>query len=642
MTAILSDMSRLTARPRGVATELIVDNFAGAGGASLGIEAALGRAVDIAVNHSPLMLAIHRANHPHTRHLCEDVWDVVPLAVTRGRSVGLAWFSPDCKHFSKAKGGKPLSKRIRGLAWVVIRWAREVKPRVIILENVEEFVTWGPLDQAGNVIKAKKGQTFLRWKAMLRNLGYEVEHRELVAADFGVPTTRKRFFLIARSDGRPIRWPERTHCSRKEWERRYGKTNGHQFQNPDPPPSPRLRPRCGEDFRGIDDENVGRDIRPVGDPSVELHGPGTRSCDPGGDQTPNSEVAGGIGEVAGLKPWRAAAECIDWSLPCPSIFERKRPLAEATLRRIARGIVKYVINAKEPFIVRCAHGEQSASGKRWGSGEHGLDAPLPTLTASKDFALVSPAVVQTSHTKTTGRGKATWGPDEPLRTLTSRSENGLVESFLTKYHGPRPGELNGRSSDPADPIRTLDTQNRFGVVAATLMTNTTGHAATDALNPAPTLTSGGQQALAAAHLTKLYGTSRVGTSAENPLPTVTAGGGHIGEVRAFLVKYYSSGSRDQSVASPMHTLTAKARLGLVTVQGEEYQICDIGLRMLQPRELLAAQFGRFAREYVLTGTKAQQVAAIGNSVCPELAEAIVRANFQEQTSNAEVAEGAER
>ena len=694
----LNFTDRLTASVRGgIETELIVDNFAGAGGASLGIEAALGRCVDIAINHSKRAVEIHSINHPNTRHLCEDVWDVDPLEATGGRPVGLAWFSPDCKHFSKAKGGKPLSKRIRGLAWIVIRWAKAVKPRVIILENVEEFVTWGPLDKNGAIVKEKKGQTFLRWKATLRNLGYEVEHRELVAADYGVPTTRKRFFLVARCDGLPIAWPQRTHAPRKK--------------------------------------------------ARELH----------------------------LKPWRSAAECIDWTLPCPSIFERKRPLAEMTMRRIARGIMRYVINAAEPFIVtcnhagatgglrsadepmrtvtgsrdangvviphvtkfrsgatgsevgdpmptitagggnperpagaahalglvpaymvRCAHGEESASGKRWGEGTEPMEAPLPTVTASKDFALISPSLVSIANYG----GERTPANDagEPLTTITAHPDGGhhaAVEAFLSKYHGEN-GDVNGRASDPAVPISTLDTQNRFGLVSATLMTNTSGHACTDAQKPSPTLTSGQQQAvaaatlqrfnygeaehvdprnpmqtvtaggnhhgvvsaslvgvggragqspersveqpaatitakgdaaLAAAHLTKLYGTNRSGADVAAPVPTITGSSNHVGEVRAFLVKYYSHGGQDQDARNPMHTITDRARMGLVNVRGVDYQITDIGLRMLQPAELLRAQFGRFAKEYILHGTKADQVAAIGNSVCPELAEAIVRSNF---------------
>ena len=553
MTAMLPGLPRLTARLRAaVQHELVIDNFAGAGGASLGIEAVLGRCVDIAINHSRKAVDIHILNHPNTRHLCEDVWDVDPLEATGGRPVGLAWFSPDCKHFSKAKGGKPLSKNIRGLAWVVVKWAKAVRPRVIILENVEEFVTWGPLDAAGNVIKARKGQTFLRWVAMLRNLGYEVEHRELVAADYGTPTTRKRFFLIARCDGLPIVWPQRTHA-------------------------PRAKAKA-------------------------LH----------------------------LKPWRSAAECIDWSLPCRSIFERKRPLAEATMRRIARGIVRYVINAAEPFIVTCNH---------------------------------------------VGDGTGLRAAGEPMRTVTgSRDANGLVNAFLQRFNFGQVEHVH-----LADPAQTVVAGgNHHAVVAATLMTNTSGHAATGLEQTSPTLTSGQQQAVIGATLVQTGYGEREGQAPrvpgmDKPLGTVVGGGAkhalvacsqepvaggetakssaasacsalnasssptirrgglpatsHIAEVRAFLVKYYGSGGQDQDCRSPMHTLTAKARMGLVTVAGQEYQITDIGLRMLEPHELLRAQFGRFADEYILHGTKADQVAAIGNSVCPELAEAIVRANM---------------
>lgn len=658
----LGFQDRLTARVRGgIDTELIVDNFAGAGGASLGIEAALGRCVDIAINHSRKAVAMHQVNHPHTAHLCEDVWDVDPVEACKGRPIGLAWFSPDCKHFSKAKGGRPLSKKIRGLAWIVIKWAKLSiwqRPRVIILENVEEFVTWGPLDAAGNIIKAKKGQTFLRWVAMLRNLGYEVEHRELVAADYGVPTTRKRFFLIARCDGQPIRWPRRTHAPRDK------------------------------------------------------------------------------ARTMGLKPWRSAAECIDWSLPCPSIFERKRPLADATLRRIARGIVKYVLAAKEPFIVTCNHAGMG--------GLRSAAEPMRTVTGSRDAnGVVVPSMVNISHYN--GRDNAN-DAKEPMPTLTAHPKGGhmaLASAMLSKYHGDRPGDASGRACDPAEPIKTLDTQNRFGVVTASLKPNdqalwddiaceylngsitaeqfeeamdaagapndpagaaafiakhyggVVGHDVDRPLgtvtgvdhhslvgatlvgaggpsysgkptspadpigtvmvenhraiasatlvgvggragqspekspdDPVSTITAKGDRAIAAAHLTKLYGTNRDGASAEDPMPTVTGGGQHIGDVRAFLVKYYGTGGQDQSVASPLHTLTAKARMGLVSIAGEDYQIADIGLRMLQPKELLRAQFGRFADEYILHGTKADQVAGIGNSVCPELAEAIVRANVQ--------------
>jgi DNA (cytosine-5)-methyltransferase 1 len=263
------------------ATELIVDNFAGGGGASLGIEMGLGRSPDIAINHDPEAIAMHKANHPNTKHFCEDVWEVNPIEACAGRPVGLAWFSPDCKHFSKAKGGKPVSKKIRGLAWIVVKWAKAVQPRVIILENVEEFKDWGPLDDEGMPCRARKGMTFQRWQAQLKNLGYRVEWRELRACDYNTPTIRKRLFLVARCDGLPIVWPEATHSNPKK---------------------------------------IGTDLF-----------------------------------TSHMKPWRTAAECIDWSVPCPSIFDRKKPLADNTLRRVAAGLRRYVIDSPEPFIVSLTH-----------------------------------------------------------------------------------------------------------------------------------------------------------------------------------------------------------------------------------------------------------------------------------------------
>jgi len=640
-------IGRKTARQTASANVgLIVDNFAGAGGASLGIEAALGRCVDIAINHSRKAVEAHSVNHPHTRHLCEDVWDVDPLEVTGGRPVDLVWLSPDCKHFSKAKGGKPLSKKIRGLAWVTIRWAKDVKPNVIILENVEEFQTWGPLDRDGKPIKEKAGQTFLRWISALRNCGYEVEHRELIAADYGVPTTRKRFFLVARRDGKPIVWPKRTHAPRHK------------------------------------------------------------------------------AEALGLLPYKSAAECIDFSLPILSIFERKRPLAEATNQRIYKGMMKHVIESADPFVICCNHAGEH--GLVWSSfeplrtitasrdavgvvvphlskyftGVVGADArePMPTVTAIDHNALVAPTIVPIAHFNGSNTSHKA---DDPLRTVTAYPKGGhfaLVEAFLTKYHGERAGEIDGRSADARLPVRTIDTQNRHALVsatiqrfkhgeathvdprtpmqticaggnnhavlAATLMTNTSGHGPGDITNPVPTLTSGNQQAVISATLvgaggptyaakptavTEPMGTlttenhrclaeasierygeqNRIDRYMRKDAPGVYSGADHTSEVRAFIVKYYSSGSQNQSLKSPMHTLTAKARLGLVTIHGEDWQIVDIGLRMLEPRELLKAQFGRFADEYVLWGSKADQVAAIGNSVCPELAEALVKAQFPE-------------
>jgi DNA (cytosine-5)-methyltransferase 1 len=428
--------------------ELVVDNFAGGGGASSGIERAIGRPVDIAINHDPEAVAMHQANHPQTRHLCESVWDVNPRKVCDGQPVGLAWFSPDCKHFSKAKGGKPVEKKIRGLAWIALRWVGALKPtqqhpRVIVLENVEEFVTWGPLTQDGRPCPRHKGREFRAFVNALQRLGYAVQWRELRACDYGAPTSRKRLFLVARRDGQPIVWPTPT------------------------------------------------------------HGPGRP------------------------QPWRTAAQCIDWSLPCPSIFNRPRPLADATLRRVAKGLRRFVIEAAEPFIVRIGHTGHGDAGK-----------------------------VRSVH--------------EPLSTITSKAEHCLVSAFLAKHY-----------------------------------------------------------------------TGVVGSDLRMPIGTVTSVD-HHSLVAAFLVKFYGSGGQWAGLDEPMHTLPTKDRMGLVTVAGEQYRIVDIGLRMLQPRELARAQ--GFAESYLLDAPhlgrplpKHAQVRMIGNSVCPPMAEALVRANFVEQMERREAA-----
>lgn len=476
--------------------ELIVDNFAGGGGASTGIEQATGRYVDIAINHDAAAIRMHAQNHRHTRHLQENIFDVDPKEATGGRPVGLAWFSPDCTHFSRAKGAKPVKKNIRALSWVVLRWAASVRPRVIILENVPEFQGWGPLDKNGRPCKLRRGQTYAIWRKQLENLGYEIDSREIIAADYGAPTIRKRFFLIARCDGRPIIWPE---------------------------------------------------------PS---HGPGRAS------------------------PWRAASEIIDWSLPCPSIFERKRPLAEATLKRIARGIWRFVIEAEEPFIVNLTHGGRLES----------IGEPLRTITAA------------------------------------NRGEKALVSAFLTKYYGERsPRERRG--VDLCEPIHTITSENRFGVIAAHLCKHYGGGytgAGNSLRQPAPTVTSIDHNSLVTSHLVKLRGTCKDGQRVCKPLPTITAGGTHVGEVRAFLIKYYGNGF-GQDLNEPLHTITSKDRLGVVQIKGEPYQIVDIGMRMLQPHELFAAQ--GFPPEYNLSGfTKTDLVKLCGNSVCPPIASALVDAN----------------
>ena len=492
--------------------ELVVDNFAGGGGASTGIETALGRPVDIAINHSPEAIAMHRANHPETKHYCENIWEVDPREACGSRPVGLAWFSPDCTHFSRAKGTTPVKKSIRGLAWVVIRWASTVRPRVIILENVEEFQTWGPVVDGRPDPKAI-GNTFQAWLEKLTSLGYQVEFRSLVAADYGTPTTRRRLFLVARRDGCDIIWPEPTH---------------------------------------------------------------------------------GDGRAA---PWRPAADIIDWSLPCPSIFDRKRPLAEATLRRIAAGIQRYVVDAAEPFVV--SYYGQSV-------GRSLLD-PLPTATTRDRFGLVTPFLVRHGHysTKTgaglrEGCGAGTFrgqSLETPLGTVCATNDKHLVCPIITKHYG-------GMVGHPVD--RTLGT-----------------------------VTAKDHHALTSAFLTKFYGTS-TGASCYSPVPTITAGGGkgggHLAEVRAFLMKYHG-GERQRVMAldEPMRTVDTANRFGLVLVAGQPYRIVDIGMRMLQPHELFAAQ--GFPADYEIAPefngkplTKTAQIALAGNSVCPQVAEAVVAAN----------------
>lgn len=487
--------------------EIVVDLFAGGGGTSEGVTAALGRPPDIAINHSPEAIAMHRANHPDTRHFCEDVYKVAPREAVGSRRVGLLWLSPDCTHHSKAKGGKPRKKKIRGLAWSAIRWARDVRPRIIILENVEEFEDWGPLGDDGLPDPAKRGRTFRAWVSKLRSYGYEVDWRTLVAADYGAPTTRKRLFLIARADGLPIVWPEPTH----------GRGRAH--------------------------------------------------------------------------AWVPAAAIIDWSLPCPSIFGRERDLAAATLRRIAEGVRRYVLECGEPFIIPTRHAG-------W-IGARGVSDPMRTVTASNrgELALVSPTLIQTSWGERPGQAPRVPGLEKPLGTVVAGGvKHALVAAFLSKHYG--------------------------GVV---------GHGVE---RPIGTITTQDHHALTTAFLTKFYGTS-TGSRMTEPMPTVTGQGQHIGEVRAFLLKYYGAGGRSksqqQSLFDPLHTVTAKARFGLVTVAGEDYQIADIGMRMLAPRELFGAN--GFRPDYVIDPefngkplTKTAQIALAGNSVPPPWAEQLVAAN----------------
>lgn len=505
--------------------ELIVDNFAGGGGASTGIEMATGYSVDIAINHDPEAIKMHKANHPNTKHYCENVWAVDPVKACNGHPVGLAWFSPDCKHFSKAKGGKPKDKNIRGLAWVACRWAGLVRPRVIMLENVEEFKTWGPLNRGHHPIKAKQGKTFEKFVQQLNDLGYTVEFKELIAADYGAPTMRKRFFLIARCDGKPIVWPEPTHAP-------------------------------------ADSEAV----------------------------------------KAGLvKPYVGAYTQLDFSLPCPSIFDTSeeikekygiravRPLAQKTMDRIARGFIKFILNNPEPFIIQCNHGGERRP--------NDIREPMPTITGKHGYGIVEPYMVQIGQTGfTKDRSKDV---REPLTTIVSKNEHCLISSTLIQYHSETAqGEVRGQTIE--DPIMTVDGSNRYGLVTS--------------------------------FLSKFY-KSGTGQDLREPLHTITTSAGHFGEVRAFLIKYYGDAT-GQDIEKPLDTVTTKDRFGLVTIKGVDYQIVDIGLRMLEPRELYGCQ--GFPDDYIIdhdyTGKiypRSEQVRRCGNAVCPPIPAALVRANLPE-------------
>lgn len=482
--------------------ELIVDNFAGGGGASTGIELATGYSVDIAINHDQEAVRMHKMNHPATEHYCESVWDIDPKTVCRGKPVALAWFSPDCKHFSKAKGGKPKDKNIRGLAWVALRWAGTVRPRVIMLENVEEFKTWGPLNRKHNPIQKKKGTTFRKFITQMEELGYTVEYRELIAADYGAPTTRKRFFMIARCDGNPIIWPEPTHAP------------------------------------------------------ADSH-----------------EVAEGI-----RRPYIGAYTQIDFSIPCPSIFSTseeikekygiraRRPLAPKTMKRIARGLKKFVIDNPDPFIV------------------------------DMDGRIVKKSIVP--YIMCNNANNIGADIKNPLPTITTGNRNFITMPILIQYHSEAAAGIRGQ--EIKNPLLTVDAANRYGLVTS--------------------------------FLSKFYKTC-TGQDIREPLHTVTASSGHFGEVRAFLIKYYGQGT-GQDIKEPLGTVTADDRFGLVTVNGEKYKIVDIGLRMLEPRELYGCQ--GFPEDYIIdrdiTGKKyarSEQVKRCGNAVCPPVPAALVKANLPE-------------
>ncbi|EJI2593877.1 DNA cytosine methyltransferase [Salmonella enterica] len=645
--------------------EIIVDNFAGGGGASTGIEMAIGRSVDIAINHDPNAIAMHTTNHPSTLHYCESVFTVKPKIVTAGRPVALAWYSPDCRHFSKAKGARPVEKTIRGLAWIELRWGLEVRPRVMMLENVGEFRTWGPL-LAGEMRPdpERTGETFEAFIGMLttgiqadhpalaecceflnisldsedaarlvKGLGYTVEYRELRACDYGAPTIRKRFFMVARCDGQPVVWPEPTH----------------------------------------------------GDPKSEA-------------------VISGH-----LKPWRTAAECIDWSIPAPSIFERKKPLAENTLKRIARGIQRFVIDSEQPyivpFVVKCNHTSTKTSydcfrgqtlGEplqtvtkspgyavavphltkfRTGATGQNVTDPVPTITAGSstrpggnghalgivetaltpflagnggsEYQAKPRAINKPAHTVMKKSRVCLAAPiiarqfgnstghraDKPSATITAGGggKSQLVSAFLAKHYG---GNYTGPGVGLDEPAHSVTTVDHHAAVAAHLVVNNTGHAGGAADSPAHTVTTGNHHAVVASHLVKLRGTCRDGQRTDEPAPTITAGGLHVGEVQTTLAVDEYDEQRAQQVLAFLKEYCGADSTGLVEIGGVTYRIVDIGMRMLQPRELYRAQ--GFPDWYVIEHdfrgvkyAKDKQVARCGNAVPPQFAEALVRANLPE-------------
>lgn len=579
--------------------EIIVDNFAGGGGASTGIELATGRPVAIAINHDPDAILMHRTNHPYTEHLQASVWDVDPREVCRGRPVGLAWFSPDCKHFSKAKGAALVDKKIRGLAWITLRWAALVRPRVIFLENVEEFQTWGPV-RKGKPVKKLAGTTFRKFIGQLRDLGYEVEWRELVAADYGAPTSRKRFVLIARCDGKPIVWPEPTHA-----------------------------PRDSEAVKS------GR-----------------------------------------LKPWRSAAEIIDWSLPCPSIFDTKeeikerynlkavRPLADNTMRRIIRGVDKFTIKSGQPYIVPTGYGERKGQAPR----VHDIEEPLPTVVGSGKHNLCKPVLAPFTATNTSNSVGAPAGDPVhtvttagnqmlvtpylaecnhaggghvadvrgPYKTITAKHTGGIVAPSLIQYHTEQ--TENVRASGLGAPIPTVDASNRYGLTCANLVKYYSGVVGEKMEEPLPTVTAVDHNAVAAAHIVEFKGQD-IGQDAGRPLRTITAAAGEFADCRAELIEV---GGQDLMHWPEVRDLLnrhcgyemADDEILLLEIGRGLYFIADILLRMLTPRELYNAM--GFPPDYIIDRDylgneygKTKQVARCGNAVCPPMATALVRANLPE-------------
>lgn len=613
--------------------EIIVDNFAGGGGASTGIELATGRIVDIAINHDPDAILMHKTNHPHTEHLQASVWDVDPVEVCRGRPVGLAWFSPDCKHFSKAKGAALVDRNIRGLAWIVLRWAGTVRPRVIILENVEEFTTWGPV-RKGKPVKKLAGQTFLKWKSQLLDLGYAVEHRELVAADYGAPTIRKRFVLIARCDGKPIVWPKRTHAPADSWLVRDG--------------------RCKPWRAAAEIIDWSLPMYSIFDSRKEIKEKyGVDAVRPLADNTQRRVICGvDKHTIKSGRPFLVQAKFQN------AAQDIDKPLTTIT----AVGAHELVNPVVAPFLAECNHS---------GAG-HVAEArdPLGTITAKCTKGIAAPMLAPVTFSNTSG--SVGFQADKPVHTITSDGKQVLSTAFLAQYHTEKKTEA--RTGELGRPINTVDASNRYGLVSAHLSEYYGNGNPIDVIGPMHTATSHDREALivpvlhpvhaggyhgkgngptekplntvtaagglqmSAAHIVKFKGTN-LGQAPDEPLQTITAQSnpyalcravihrydtaqdvGHWPQVRALLNKYCG------------YTL-AEDEIILLVICGVAFYIRDILLRMLAPKELYAAM--GFPPDYIIDRDylgneygKCKQVARCGNAVCPPMAEAVVRANYE--------------
>lgn len=648
--------------------ELIVDNFAGGGGASTGIEMATGYSVDIAINHDPEAIRMHKANHPNTKHYCEDVWQVDPVEACNGHPVGLAWFSPDCKHFSKAKGGKPKDKFIRGLAWVACRWAGLVRPRVIMLENVEEFKTWGPLNRRHHPIKAKQGKTFEKFVQQLTDLGYEVQFKELIAADYGAPTMRKRFFMIARCDGNPIVWPEPTHAPADSEAVKAGL----------------LKPYVGA-YTQLD---FSLPCPSIFDTSEEIK------------------------EKYGIRA--------------------VRPLAPKTMERIARGIKKFVVDNADPFLIEIGYGEskgqknpraysiekplhtivakdknflvapiltQYHSYEKDGLRGQGIENPIMTVDGSNRYGLVTSFL---SKFYKNGIGQDI---REPLGTVTANAGGGHfgeVRAFLERYDVCESNRCNKRTDRSRDNSskerrkiledieqavqrngyssgRSKENGSKFEVgisgssclegretVSDACAQSSVGNICRDnprrnGYQPQEWEQTGQQVGKSGSSNTesepypcdknrsenlqqlsreifgeckKVEGQRNVVFEDRERTRNISNSGVSSGEFQAHtLIKYYGQGV-GQDVKEPLDTVTSRDRFGLVTIEGVDYQIVDIGLRMLEPRELYGCQ--GFPDDYIIdhdytgkTYPRSEQVRRCGNAVCPPIPAALVRANLPE-------------